>query len=156
MLTDILHWSLLVRVTWPGALGWIGWWNFKQYLFCGTDLICHLYLLPFLRLHFSSVDLLNMFPMVAFFQSSLAAARADNFYYPPEWTPNQVCQSVFVMLLKFAKVLHLCLFALLKWISLWILMLHSQGSLNKFHGQHALRERARKIDQGILIIRWQI
>lgn len=28
-----------------------------------------------------------------------------------------------------------------------------QGSLNKFHGQHALRERARKIDQGILIIR---
>lgn len=28
-----------------------------------------------------------------------------------------------------------------------------QGSLNKFHGQHALRERARKLDQGILIIR---
>jgi len=21
--------------------------------------------------------------------SSLAAARADNFYYPPEWTPDQ-------------------------------------------------------------------
>ncbi|KAL9263949.1 putative splicing factor YJU2B [Drosera capensis] len=37
-------------------------------------------------------------------QSSLAAARADNFYYPPEWDP-------------------------------------SQGSLNKFHGQHAERER---------------
>ncbi|KAK6921795.1 Saf4/Yju2 protein [Dillenia turbinata] len=52
-------------------------------------------------------------------QSSLAAARADNFYYPPEWTPNQ-------------------------------------GSLNKFHGQHALRERARKIDQGILIIRFEM
>lgn len=51
--------------------------------------------------------------------SSLAAARADNFYYPPEWTPNQ-------------------------------------GSLNKFHGQHALRERARKIDQGILIIRFEM
>ncbi|PKI55951.1 hypothetical protein CRG98_023683, partial [Punica granatum] len=48
-------------------------------------------------------------------KSSLAAARADNFYYPPEWTPEQ-------------------------------------GSLNKFHGQHALRERARKLDQGILII----
>lgn len=29
-----------------------------------------------------------------------------------------------------------------------------QGSLNKFHGQHALRERARKLDQGILIIRY--
>ncbi|KAF5751954.1 hypothetical protein HS088_TW02G00973 [Tripterygium wilfordii] len=51
--------------------------------------------------------------------SSLAAARADNFYYPPEWTPDQ-------------------------------------GSLNKFHGQHALRERARKIDQGILIIRFEM
>ncbi|XP_043717231.1 coiled-coil domain-containing protein 130 [Telopea speciosissima] len=51
--------------------------------------------------------------------SSLAAARADNFYYPPEWTPKQ-------------------------------------GSLNKFHGQHALRERARKIDQGILIIRFEM
>lgn len=27
---------------------------------------------------------------VCIFQSSLAAARADNFYYPPEWTPKQV------------------------------------------------------------------
>lgn len=31
-----------------------------------------------------------------------------------------------------------------------------QGSLNKFHGQHALRERARKLDQGILIIRYRM
>ncbi|KAK2997929.1 hypothetical protein RJ639_024800, partial [Escallonia herrerae] len=51
--------------------------------------------------------------------SSLAAARADNFYYPPEWDPKQ-------------------------------------GSLNKFHGQHALRERAKKIDQGILVIRFEM
>uniref|UniRef100_A0A2P2JGP3 Coiled-coil domain-containing protein 130-like n=2 Tax=Rhizophora mucronata TaxID=61149 RepID=A0A2P2JGP3_RHIMU len=51
--------------------------------------------------------------------SSLAAARADNFYYPPEWTPKK-------------------------------------GGLNKFHGQHALRERARKLDQGILIIRFEM
>ncbi|KAL9226032.1 hypothetical protein vseg_001887 [Gypsophila vaccaria] len=51
--------------------------------------------------------------------SSLAAARADNFYYPPEWDP-------------------------------------SQGSLNTFHGQHALRERAKKIDQGILVIRFEM
>ncbi|KAJ7567550.1 hypothetical protein O6H91_02G152300 [Diphasiastrum complanatum] len=51
--------------------------------------------------------------------STLAAARADNFYYPPEWTPQQ-------------------------------------GSLNKFHGQHALRERAKKIDQGILVIRFEM
>ncbi|KAJ6324530.1 hypothetical protein OIU76_011764 [Salix suchowensis] len=49
--------------------------------------------------------------------SSLAAARADNFYYPPEWPPKK-------------------------------------GGLNKFHGQHALRERARKFDQGLLIISW--
>mgnify|MGYP001797697538 CR=1 FL=1 len=42
--------------------------------------------------------------------SSLAAARADNFYFPPEWSP-------------------------------------SKGGLNKFQGQHALRERAKKIDQ---------
>lgn len=51
--------------------------------------------------------------------SSLAAARADNFYYPPGWTPEQ-------------------------------------GSLNTYHGQHALRERARKLDQGILIIRFEM
>jgi coiled-coil domain-containing protein 130 len=52
-------------------------------------------------------------------QSTLAAARADNFYYPPEWTPDQ-------------------------------------GGLNKFNGQHALRERAKKIDQGILVIRFEM
>ncbi|KAJ1403149.1 CWC16 protein [Sesbania bispinosa] len=57
--------------------------------------------------------------LMVLWRSSLAAARADNFYYPPEWDP-------------------------------------SQGSLNKFHGQHALRERARKIDQGILIIRFEM
>eukprot|EP00245_Coleochaete_scutata_P016007 TRINITY_DN732_c0_g1_i1.p1 TRINITY_DN732_c0_g1~~TRINITY_DN732_c0_g1_i1.p1 ORF type:complete len:352 (-),score=66.51 TRINITY_DN732_c0_g1_i1:229-1284(-) len=51
--------------------------------------------------------------------STLAAARADNFYYPPEWTPDQ-------------------------------------GGLNKFQGQHPLRERARKLDQGILIIRFEM
>lgn len=51
--------------------------------------------------------------------STLAAARADNFYFPPEWDP-------------------------------------SQGGLNKFHGQHALRERAKKIDQGILVIRFEM
>lgn len=30
------------------------------------------------------------------------------------------------------------------------------GSLNKYHGQHPLRERARKLDQGILIIRFEM
>ncbi|KAG6624103.1 hypothetical protein CIPAW_16G002700 [Carya illinoinensis] len=43
----------------------------------------------------------------------------------------------------------------------WLMMRHQhfkfsqilffQGSWNKFHGQHALRERARKIDEGIYI-----
>lgn len=48
--------------------------------------------------------------------STLAAARADNFYFPPEWDPKK-------------------------------------GSMNKQQGQHPLRERAKKIDQGILVIR---
>lgn len=49
------------------------------------------------------------------------------------------------------------------WTCFWWLVLccshptfDFQGSLNKFHGQHALRERARKLDQGILIIRYWI
>jgi coiled-coil domain-containing protein 130 len=50
--------------------------------------------------------------------SSLAAARADNFYYPPEWTP-------------------------------------AQGSINKFQKSHPLGKRAAKIDQGILVIRFE-
>ena len=37
---------------------------------------------------------------------------------------------------------------------LFLLFVLDQGGLNKFHGQHALRERARKLDQGILIIRF--
>ena len=50
--------------------------------------------------------------------SSLAAARADNIYYPPEWTPEA-------------------------------------GSLNKFAGVPPghLGKRAKKMDQGILVIR---
>lgn len=56
---------------------------------------------------------------VSFEMSTLAAARADNFYYPPEWTPDQ-------------------------------------GGLNKFQGQHPLRERAKKLDQGILVIRFEM
>lgn len=52
--------------------------------------------------------------------STLAAARADNFYYPPGWDP-------------------------------------SKGSLNKFQGSHgALGKRANKLDQGILVIRFEM
>ncbi|KAI8057110.1 coiled-coil domain-containing protein 130-like protein [Syncephalis plumigaleata] len=32
----------------------------------------------------------------------------------------------------------------------------SKGSLNQYHGQHALRERARKLNQGILIVRFEL
>ncbi|KAG1664458.1 hypothetical protein FOA52_006304 [Chlamydomonas sp. UWO 241] len=52
--------------------------------------------------------------------SSLAAARADNFYHPPDFDPKK------------------------------------HGTLNKYNGQHALRERAAKIDQGILVIRFEV
>eukprot|EP00878_Enallax_costatus_P017339 GHUV01018211.1.p1 GENE.GHUV01018211.1~~GHUV01018211.1.p1 ORF type:complete len:329 (+),score=119.30 GHUV01018211.1:768-1754(+) len=52
--------------------------------------------------------------------SSLAAARADNFYYPPGYDPDK------------------------------------HGSLNKFQGQHPLRDRARKLGEGILIIRFEV
>lgn len=51
--------------------------------------------------------------------SSLAAARADNFYYPPEYRPEH-------------------------------------GSLNKFRGSHPLGDRAKKIHEGILVIRFEM
>ena len=54
--------------------------------------------------------------------SSLAAARADNFYYPPSYFEEEAIKK------------------------------HG-GSLNKHNGSHALRDRARKLDQGILVIR---
>jgi coiled-coil domain-containing protein 130 len=53
--------------------------------------------------------------------SSLAAARADNFYHGPDYDPKQ------------------------------------HKSLNKYRGSHgALGDRARKLDQGILIIRFEM
>lgn len=51
--------------------------------------------------------------------SSLAAAQADGYYYPPGWDP-------------------------------------SKGSLNKFQKSHPLRERAKKIDQGIIVVRFEM
>ena len=51
--------------------------------------------------------------------STLAAARADNFYYPKGWDP-------------------------------------SKGSLNKYQNSHPLGKRAKKIDQGILVIRFEV
>ena len=33
---------------------------------------------------------------------------------------------------------------------------HAQGSINKFRGQHPLRDRARKLHEGILVIRFEM
>ncbi|GLI59751.1 hypothetical protein VaNZ11_001701 [Volvox africanus] len=52
--------------------------------------------------------------------SSLAAAKADNFYYPADFDPKK------------------------------------HQTLNKYNGQHPLRERASKLDQGILVIRFEM
>jgi coiled-coil domain-containing protein 130 len=51
--------------------------------------------------------------------STLAAARADNFYYPKGWDP-------------------------------------SKGSLNQYQGSHPLGVRAKKIKEGILVIRFEM
>eukprot|EP00922_Rhytidocystis_sp_ex-Travisia-forbesii_P070814 GHVS01105724.1.p1 GENE.GHVS01105724.1~~GHVS01105724.1.p1 ORF type:complete len:355 (+),score=63.54 GHVS01105724.1:111-1175(+) len=52
--------------------------------------------------------------------SSLAASRADNFYYPPAYDPSK------------------------------------HGSINKFQGSHPLGDRAKKIHEGILVIRFEM
>lgn len=95
---------------------------------------------------FSAVELALFYCIL---QSSLAAARADNFYYPPEWTPKQVFLHSTSALYSYE-----CNFELHECSRFLTSRLFFQGNLNKFHGQHALRERARKIDQGILIIRY--
>ncbi|KAK8807280.1 hypothetical protein WA158_004039 [Blastocystis sp. Blastoise] len=51
--------------------------------------------------------------------SSLAAAQADGYYYPPDWSP-------------------------------------SRGSKNQFHKSHPLGQRAKKIDQGIIVVRFEM
>jgi coiled-coil domain-containing protein 130 len=51
--------------------------------------------------------------------STLAAARADNFYFGPDFDPKK-------------------------------------GGLNKQQGQHPLRERAKKLEHGILVIRFEM
>ncbi len=63
--------------------------------------------------------------------STLAAARADNFYYPKNWDPSKVTlNSIFSFIF--------------------------QGSLNKYHKSHPLGARASKIKEGILVIRYSI
>lgn len=68
--------------------------------------------------------------------SSLAAARADNYYYPKSWDPSKVFNILYInypnKTNKFPK-----------------------GSLNKYQNSHPLGKRAKKIDQGILVIRYE-
>eukprot|EP01054_Gregarina_sp_Poly1_P009546 Gregarina_sp_Poly_1__9545@NODE_600_length_7248_cov_149_324885_g463_i0_p4_GENE_NODE_600_length_7248_cov_149_324885_g463_i0NODE_600_length_7248_cov_149_324885_g463_i0_p4_ORF_typecomplete_len236_score31_81DUF572/PF04502_13/2_9e53_NODE_600_length_7248_cov_149_324885_g463_i046895396 len=52
--------------------------------------------------------------------SSLAAARADGFYQPPEFDPRK------------------------------------HGTLNKLHGTHRLGVRAKRINEGILVVRFEM
>ena len=63
---------------------------------------------------------------------AMAERKATNKYYPPDWDPSKV------------KLAHLTNFQ-------YILI---KGSLNKYVGQHPLRDRARKLSEGILIIRY--
>ena len=58
--------------------------------------------------------------------SSLAAARADNFYHPPDWDPRKESRAA-----------------------------HSNRGGPAWKA-HPLRERAKKLDQGILVIRFEM
>jgi hypothetical protein len=62
--------------------------------------------------------------------SSLAAARADNFYHPPDWDPRKQSRAAF----------------------------HEATSnpAGPAWKAHPLRERAKKLDQGILTIRFEM
>ena len=60
--------------------------------------------------------------------SSLAAARADNFYHPPDWDPR-----------KESRAAHD--------------VRRTGGPAWK---AHPLRERAKKLDEGILVIRFEM
>jgi coiled-coil domain-containing protein 130 len=59
--------------------------------------------------------------------SSLAAARADNFYHPPDWDPRKKSRAE-----------------------------HANGPSAEKWKSHPLRERAKKLDQGILTIRFEM
>lgn len=71
-----------------------------------------------------------------FLQSSLAAARADNFYYPPEWTPNQVnlehtisASLLYIMMRWYIDSYDAIVFRVL-WTSFMVNMLWGRGHEN--------------------------
>ena len=78
--------------------------------------------------------------------------RVDDFYYPPEWSPKKVLRISLSESVHLFLLFYLCLLMSLC-AHVFVPVRLIQGGLNKFHDQHALRELARKLDQGILIIR---
>ena len=87
--------------------------------------------------------------------SSLAAARADNFYHPPDWDPRKESR---------AEVRPLPLQILAMGTELYVILATPQLDLRK-QGKggkqdkwraHPLRERAKKLDEGILTIRFEM
>ena len=84
--------------------------------------------------------------------SSLAAARADNYYNPPDWDPSKESRN---------KVGRCCGHAVHAQSSAWHRLSRTGRArrllLLQYHGSHgALGNRARKLDQGILIIRFEM
>ncbi len=102
--------------------------------------------------------------------SSLAAARADNFYYPPQYDPSKGSLN------KVSFILHIrtCAFCFRtseKLVDSICKVGRRQANLSasphrqssqrmcanaQFNGQHPLRDRAKKLGEGILIIRFEM
>ncbi|KAJ3238677.1 hypothetical protein HDU81_007415 [Chytriomyces hyalinus] len=77
----------------------------------------------------------------------MAERRATNKYYPPDWDPSKVPPLSYPQNLHIRIKPNLCSTAPCPTY---------QGSINTFVGQHPLRDRARKLDQGILVIRFEM
>ncbi|EDV22137.1 uncharacterized protein TRIADDRAFT_15287, partial [Trichoplax adhaerens] len=72
--------------------------------------------------------------------------KAVNKYYPPDWRPEKVIYTYedLIFKLSYSFIFHT------------FYLYYNQGSINKYRGSHPLRDRARKLDQGILIIRFEM
>ena len=93
--------------------------------------------------------------------SSLAAARADNFYYPPQYDPskgslNKVSAGR-AMICSILPSCQACLpYCCTDASKCDCLSGSSSFFPSQFNGQHPLRERAKKLGEGILIIRFEM